>query len=178
MPVFSSPTPLDDLVAEAKILSAKQLEERFVSPVLLVVPTSDTMVTERLDITNPSAPSTIEAAAAQQPSKLLTLVIPVRAKSGHGKAKRLSIGRDESRDVPIPLGTISSLHAWLEETAPDAWRIVDASSTNGTWVDGRRVDTRLSTPVEDGAELKLGENLTTFWLAASFRAALLKRAGK
>ena len=177
--VLGTSTTLDDLVEEAKHLSTESLDARFSTPVLLVVPSPDNLITERLDVTNPSMPK-LEArpagTPAPEPAVMTTHVFQVRSRAENVRRGRLSVGRDETRDVPIPLGTVSSLHAYLEEVPPDGWQIVDANSTNGTWVDGRRVDPKQPMPLRDGCEIKLGENITTFWLASSFRAALRRRA--
>lgn len=167
-------TPIDALVEEAKRLSPAEFDAAFNCPVLMILPTSDTVVTERLEITNPSQFAVANKPA--QPPEFVTLVFPVRPGAKNTDPKRLSIGRDETSDVTIPLGTISKAHAWLTQSG-EGWSVEDAGSTNGTWVDGRRVRDRSTTPLKDGCELRLGENLATFWLAESFRAALRKRAG-
>lgn len=49
---------------------------------------------------------------------------------------------------------VSRRHALLRATADGAWRLVDLASTNGTWLNGRRV--HHSRRVSDGDELRLG----------------------
>ncbi|MCU0684729.1 MAG: FHA domain-containing protein [Polyangiaceae bacterium] len=54
--------------------------------------------------------------------------------------KRFVIGRDPSSNLPLRGAGISRQHALLEhDEERDSWRISDAGSHNGTYVNGRRV---------------------------------------
>lgn len=50
-----------------------------------------------------------------------------------------SVGRDASNDLMLPHPEISRRHARIERDGA-GWRVVDLRSTNGTWVNGERVD--------------------------------------
>lgn len=50
-----------------------------------------------------------------------------------------TIGRVASQAILLPDGHVSSLHAVIEPAGRGAWRIADSSSTNGTFVNGRRL---------------------------------------
>ena len=54
---------------------------------------------------------------------------------------KLTIGRDPASDICIDLPQVSWNHAEIESKDGD-WTIVDLGSSNGTWVDGRRVKKR------------------------------------
>jgi pSer/pThr/pTyr-binding forkhead associated (FHA) protein/DNA-binding CsgD family transcriptional regulator len=68
---------------------------------------------------------------------------------------RLSIGRGETNDVPLPWDTeVSRLHAELECIAGE-WTIVDDGlSRNGTYVNGSRISGRAR--LRDGDVLRIG----------------------
>jgi pSer/pThr/pTyr-binding forkhead associated (FHA) protein len=52
---------------------------------------------------------------------------------------RSTVGRGEDNDVPVPDDTTASnLHAVLEHFTA-GWCVTDLGSSNGTWVNGRRV---------------------------------------
>ena len=65
---------------------------------------------------------------------------------GHGvdapcialKGSRLSVGRAEENDVRLTDPSVSALHAVLERY-PGGWTVRDLASTNGTWIEGRRI---------------------------------------
>jgi transcriptional regulator with GAF, ATPase, and Fis domain len=80
-----------------------------------------------------------------------------------GRGSRVSAARNgTSLRVEIDDGRMSGTHARLQRVLGE-WMVEDASSKNGTFVDGQRVD---QAPLRDGAVLEMGH---TFLL---FRASL------
>jgi hypothetical protein len=75
------------------------------------------------------------------------LLDPERLASG-----RIVIGRSSACELVVADDTVSRRHAALE-LRQGGWRIVDLGSTNGTWVNGRRV---VEAEVLAGDELQLG----------------------
>lgn len=64
----------------------------------------------------------------------------------------LSLGRDGDCDFIVDDGTVSRRHAFLRRT-PEGWEVQDAGSTNGTRLNGWRVDRAALRP---GDELRVG----------------------
>lgn len=69
---------------------------------------------------------------------------------------KITIGRSESCDVVISDATVSRNHAVLDRRG-EQWRIRDAGSQNGIYLNGIRV--RRSTPVSPGDGIQLGDAL-------------------
>ncbi len=75
----------------------------------------------------------------------------------------VEIGRDPACDIVLDNPKVSRNHVKVEATPEGAWRLVDSGSTNGTWVDGRRVGQLVITssetvtlgPASNGAVLEL-----------------------
>lgn len=63
------------------------------------------------------------------------------------------IGRDSSCDFLVPVNAVSRKHAELRRRR-GTWWIADLGSTNGTLVDGRRVE---EAPLETNAEIRIGD---------------------
>jgi hypothetical protein len=94
----------------------------------------------------------LDVSRAWRGPQLPRMVLPLRS--------RVVIGRARSADFIVADRTVSSSHAVLAYDG-GAWRVEDAGSTNGTYVNGWRVvDAMLVRP---GDELTVGE--TTFVLA-------------
>jgi hypothetical protein len=68
-------------------------------------------------------------------------------------AERVMAGRSGDSDVFLDDITVSRRHAELTRT-DDGWRIVDVGSLNGTYVNGKRVD---SAALSNGDELQIGK---------------------
>jgi pSer/pThr/pTyr-binding forkhead associated (FHA) protein len=75
------------------------------------------------------------------------LYLRVEAGPGQGKTFVLSaggvytIGREGS-DIPLEDGKVSRKHAEIGLYGPEAWVLRDLASTNGTSLNGRRIDDR------------------------------------
>ena len=73
---------------------------------------------------------------------------------------RVTLGRAESNDVPLPWDKRASrLHAVLEHLAA-GWCMRDLSSRNGTFLNGERVDR--DRPLATGDEIRIGGTRLVF----------------
>jgi nitrite reductase (NADH) large subunit len=66
------------------------------------------------------------------------------------------IGRDADADISISEGTVSWRHAKLAPSG-SGWSVTDLGSTNGTAVNGLRLEANREHPLEPGAEIRVGE---------------------
>ncbi len=64
------------------------------------------------------------------------------------------LGRDASAEICLPVSAVSRRHAEIE-FKNSSWVVRDLGSTNGTLVDGRRIEGE--TVVEENAELRIGD---------------------
>lgn len=67
---------------------------------------------------------------------------------------RLSIGRSPDSDIPIDNVSVSRQHAEIFRTE-DGWMVKDASSANGTFLNGDRLDQ--PRPLKRGDEISIGK---------------------
>ena len=66
------------------------------------------------------------------------------------------VGRDPEADVALSEPTVSWKHARLSAHGA-AWTLTDLGSTNGTQVNGQRIEPERQTPIDPGAEIRFGE---------------------
>jgi hypothetical protein len=64
------------------------------------------------------------------------------------------LGRSPDCDVPIAQRSVSRHHVRLRRT-PEGWDVLDLGSTNGTWLNGRRISSAVAQP---GDELGLADH--------------------
>ncbi len=69
-----------------------------------------------------------------------------------------SLGRHPESDVFLDDITVSRRHAVIERD-DDEWRVRDAGSLNGTYVNGERIETA---PLAEGDEIQVGRYLLSF----------------
>lgn len=77
----------------------------------------------------------------------------------------VSLGRSRKCDVPISIrpgldGMLSNTHAFLWQVGDDVY-VVDSNSTNGTYVDGKRVAVGERRHLNDGSTVALGPYVFT-----------------
>lgn len=74
---------------------------------------------------------------------------------------RMTIGREGLNNVVIPDINASRSHAEIRQEANGAWVLSDLGSTNGTWVNGRRIK---SAPLKDADMIRIGTTDIEFQL--------------
>lgn len=118
---------------------------------------------QRLNDTMHGAPSgAAPAVAPAGPAPLASLLIRSGARKGERVAIRVpvvNIGRADYNDVVLAEESVSTQHAKLQRRE-GVWVLVDLGSTNGTFVDGERVEGEI--PVTPGATLRFGDASVVF----------------
>ena len=108
---------------------------------------------------NPTNGATQSALMAAVPAGQLGPPDGARAIQVDPGRAALTVGRDPGNDVVIDLPLVSRWHARIERQG-DAFLVRDLGSTNGAWVNGRRV--RGAQPLTAGDELRIGPALLAF----------------
>lgn len=105
--------------------------------------------------TNPSSrPQAIPRALAQAPHHVVELA--KRADIDAAYPERISVGRAANKDIVLRHTSISKFHAWFELDDTLEWHVIDAGSTNHTFVGGTRAAPRERVPVPVGSSLQFG----------------------
>ena len=83
-----------------------------------------------------------------------TREIPLIFKPG---GKRLNVGRASDNELTLNDASVSKIHAALLMTAEGTLLVADTGSTNGTFINGRRIAYGESRPLEDGDVVGFGD---------------------
>jgi pSer/pThr/pTyr-binding forkhead associated (FHA) protein len=107
----------------------------------------------------PATPAPGSVPALQPLASLLIRSGTLKGRRMPVRATQVTIGRADSCDIVLPESSVSTLHARLQRRE-GVWTITDLGSTNGTVVDGERLQDEV--PLSPGASLKLGEVMALF----------------
>lgn len=77
---------------------------------------------------------------------------------------RIVVGRSRECDVQVDDGNVSRRHCEVVQDGAASWSVVDLGSTNGTELNGRRVE---SAPLTDGDRITIGGTDLVFGRSAS-----------
>jgi len=73
-------------------------------------------------------------------------------------AMGITIGRTGNNDVVLEDNSVSRFHAYFQQDAKDShWKLVDAESKNGSWINGIRMTAGKAEAVADQAQLRFGD---------------------
>lgn len=75
----------------------------------------------------------------------------------------VSLGRAANNDLVFAVDSVSKFHAYFTLEA-GRWSITDYRSTNGTELNGRRLEPTVAAPVKDGDRIRVGEHVTVQFL--------------
>lgn len=88
-------------------------------------------------------------------------VFPLRKQATNAFAMMVTVGRAANNDIVLPYDGISKFHAYFSNLG-GSWVLVDAKSTNGTFVEGRRL----------GPDVKEKLDLTRSGIEIAFSTAI------
>jgi len=83
-----------------------------------------------------------------------TREVPLVFKPG---GKRLNVGRASDNELTLNDGSVSKIHAALLMTTEGSLLVADTGSTNGTYINGRRIAYGESRVIEDGDVIGFGD---------------------
>jgi len=87
----------------------------------------------------------------------------------HGKSKKLSnkafgIGRDRTNGIIIADPKVSKFHALVTFEKGEGY-IKDSNSTNGTYINGKRITAGKRVKLKDGDKIKVGSTCINYYIS-------------
>jgi hypothetical protein len=111
--------------------------------------------------------SEIAGAIAAAPDSVL--VLSVAKRKGAAFSDQISVGRTHVMDVPVVSKGVSKFHAHFT-WSPDhsEYYLTDAGSTNGTFINGQRLEPKTPTEIHDGSIVRFAFWHAHFYLPEHF----------
>jgi hypothetical protein len=78
----------------------------------------------------------------------------------------ISVGRAGNNDLVFAVDSVSKFHGYFSAEA-GAWTVTDYRSTNGTELNGKRLEPAVATPVKSGDRIRFGEHVSVEFLDAT-----------
>lgn len=99
-------------------------------------------------------------------------ILPVVKSERNPYRDRVSIGRASICDMVLAAPAVSKLHAHFLMEPGGGWSVRDARSTNGTFVNGQRLQEEVRVPIRPGDRLRFAYCDGRFFDAAGLHALL------
>ena len=96
-------------------------------------------------------------------------VVPVTKRMADAFQAFIWVGRESRCDVPLPFDSVSKLQAQFVKKTNGEYELIDAGSTNGTFVNGTRLERNKGVPIKSGQKVRFGKvealflNPEAFW---------------
>jgi hypothetical protein len=154
------------LGAQARAQNADTFRKVYAFPALHVV-----------DITvGAPDPKTDRDPTVQAPSSLVTMIKTGASafrylhetgflvkRPGNPFPQFISVGRAGNNDIVLSVESVSKFHCYFTIEG-DAWFLTDFRSTNGTELNGKRLEPTVATRVKDGDRIRFGEHVVALFL--------------
>lgn len=87
----------------------------------------------------------------------------------------ITVGSTDNNDIVLPDHSVSRFHAFFQQDPKDGvWKLTDAQSKNGSFIDGQRLEPQKPVSVPSGARLRFGDVEVLFEHADAFFSSLQK----
>ena len=152
---------LDAFLIAAKRSSREAFVQRFPGQFLLVQP-----------FATPAEPS-FRTVGASEVVGTSTALVPIEKRRGANTFDwMITIGRAPNNDIVIPASDVSKFHAMIRDEGDGAWSLVDANSTFGTTLEGKKLVGQQPVPLRPGSEITMGSVAMWFHTSSSLYDAL------
>jgi pSer/pThr/pTyr-binding forkhead associated (FHA) protein len=151
---------LATLTAIVKQVDERTYLDRFPHPMLVVRKgASDSPVPFKTEldwkVVTKVSPFATSTGLPRGPKLVIASIEPLVKTTRNPFAGMITVGRATNNDVCLAVGSVSKLHAYFQNVGPK-WSIRDGTSSNGTFVNGRKLEPNTAVELEDGAHLAFG----------------------
>jgi hypothetical protein len=153
-------TTLEELARAAKSLGRARFLEKHTHPFIILDWMSSQL--DDLEAFSTADGGRISPFARVRPGKLppprTKCAAIVKRSNANEFANMVTVGRAGNNDLPLDVSSVSKFHAYFtKDPATGRWFIHDAGSSNGTWMNGERLEqSHGKMQLEDGCSIQIG----------------------
>jgi hypothetical protein len=156
---------VDDFVQELKRVGEVAFRKRHTVPVLIV--TGRATRGKRADTDEVTRVVSLKSSGKHRASLALVHRVFPLAKAPHAAAGPILVGRTSENDVSIPEYSISKRHC-VFEVKDGMMTVADCGSTNGTTLNGAKLERGATVPLCGGEQIAMGRFTFVFETPAGF----------
>jgi hypothetical protein len=116
--------------------------------------------------------STRKLPTGETPATSEWAAVKVQKRAGDAFPNFIWVGREAKCDIALPFEGVSKLHGQFIRRPDGEMELLDTSSANGTFLDGRRLEDNAPLLLKDGAKIQMGVLKMTYRTAEGFWDAL------
>ena len=155
--------PLTDFARERKAMTREAFLAEHPTPVLIVPVVAPLQDAERFSTRKvPTASTPAVAMPAVAPGATEWVAVRVQKRAGDAFPNFIWVGREAKCDIALPFEGVSKLHAQFIRRPDGEIELLDTSSANGTYLDGKRLEDNAPLVVKDGAKIQMGVLAMTY----------------
>ncbi|HYV43820.1 MAG TPA: FHA domain-containing protein [Myxococcaceae bacterium] len=166
--------PLSDYARERQSMTREQFLAAHATPVLIVPVVAPLQDDEHFSTRKVPTASAMPAAevAPPPPPPPAWAAVKVQKRAGDAFPNFIWVGREGKCDITLPFEGVSKLHGQFIRRGDGEMELLDTSSANGTYLDGKRLEDNAPLAVRDGAKIQMGVLTMTYRTAEGFWDAL------
>jgi len=129
------------------------------------------LVIEPFVLLESDAVQTISADSLSQ-GTLPTIGVLAKRPGGNAFGHMVTLGRARNNDVILKAAGVSKFHCYFMFSPTEPAVVIDAGSSNGTFVGGMRIEPKVKTPLRPGDQLGIAKVGAVFHTPQTFHAYL------
>src|SRR4051812_48164340 len=140
--------PLADYARDRQAMPREQFLAAHGTPVLIVPTIAPLQDADRFSTRRLPTASTIAASG--------WAAVKVQKRAGDAFPNFVWVGREAKCDIALPFDGVSKLHGQFILRPDGEVELLDTSSANGTYLDGKKLEDNAPLRVHDGAKIRMG----------------------
>lgn len=161
-------TRLESFLAERRTLNRETFLQKYSTPMLVIALNPEGGALEDDGAFRTQVVTSDNGRNPFMEASKTTAVVPVQKRMADAFQAFIWVGRESRCDVALPFDSVSKLQAQFVKRPTGEFDLIDAGSTNGTFVEENRLEKNKPTLIRDSTRIRFGKIDTRFRTAEGF----------